>query len=490
MHAGYPPRRGRGAARRARRRARAGRRRVGAADGGARRVAADRSARRRRRRRAGAALEGPQVRVLGGRTASARTSSSRTAWCRGPSSARRSSPSSSCRPAHGLRVANVFHAGDGNLHPLILYDGREAGALERAEALAADILRLCIRLGGSITGEHGVGLEKRAFLPRDVPARGHRVHAAAAPVDRRPRARQSRQDAGCRRPPLMTLTPRSSGRAAGGGGRVGARRRWRIRGGGTKRLAAAPRRRDPRYPRSWPASSTYNPAECVVTALAGTPVRRHRAPRSAAHGQYLPFDPPLARRRRHHRRHGRRRAERPRPLSLRRRPRLRHRRARRRRRGPPRFASRRPGGEERRRVPAAPRAGRQRRPLRRHRRDVLQGVSPARGAAPRCAWRDRPGATRSMRHERLRGRARPGGARPRRGRPTPRGPAWRGRPPALPARLSRIRDAVERPGGTRPRRRRGLRAWHDAARVRAGRRPDAPLVKLRGHARRCCATPR
>jgi glycolate oxidase len=66
---------------------------------------------------------------------------------------------------HGVRVANVFHAGDGNLHPLILYDGRDAGALERAEALAADILRLCIRLGGSITGEHGVGLEKLAFLP-------------------------------------------------------------------------------------------------------------------------------------------------------------------------------------------------------------------------------------------------------------------------------------------------------------------------------------
>jgi glycolate oxidase len=65
---------------------------------------------------------------------------------------------------HGIRVANVFHAGDGNLHPLILFDGREPGALERAERLAADILRLCIRLGGSITGEHGVGLEKRAFL--------------------------------------------------------------------------------------------------------------------------------------------------------------------------------------------------------------------------------------------------------------------------------------------------------------------------------------
>ena len=65
---------------------------------------------------------------------------------------------------HGIRVANVFHAGDGNLHPLILYDGREVGAHDRAEVLAAEIIRLCIGLGGSITGEHGVGLEKRQFL--------------------------------------------------------------------------------------------------------------------------------------------------------------------------------------------------------------------------------------------------------------------------------------------------------------------------------------
>jgi glycolate dehydrogenase FAD-linked subunit len=65
---------------------------------------------------------------------------------------------------HGIRVANVFHAGDGNLHPLILYNGREAGAHDRAEVLAAAIIRLCIRLGGSITGEHGVGLEKLQFL--------------------------------------------------------------------------------------------------------------------------------------------------------------------------------------------------------------------------------------------------------------------------------------------------------------------------------------
>jgi len=64
-----------------------------------------------------------------------------------------------------VRCANVFHAGDGNLHPLILYDGREAGALERAEALAGRILRMCVEMGGSITGEHGVGMEKRDYLP-------------------------------------------------------------------------------------------------------------------------------------------------------------------------------------------------------------------------------------------------------------------------------------------------------------------------------------
>ncbi len=66
---------------------------------------------------------------------------------------------------YGLRVANVFHAGDGNLHPLILYDGQVPGALEKAEALAGEILALCINLGGSITGEHGVGVEKRDYMP-------------------------------------------------------------------------------------------------------------------------------------------------------------------------------------------------------------------------------------------------------------------------------------------------------------------------------------
>ena len=70
---------------------------------------------------------------------------------------------------YGIRVANVFHAGDGNLHPLILFDSTK-GELERAEELAGEILRLCIRMGGSITGEHGVGVEKRAYLPEQYSA--------------------------------------------------------------------------------------------------------------------------------------------------------------------------------------------------------------------------------------------------------------------------------------------------------------------------------
>ena len=65
---------------------------------------------------------------------------------------------------HGLAVANVFHAGDGNLHPLILYDANKTGEIERAEAFGADILRLCVKVGGVLTGEHGVGVEKRDLM--------------------------------------------------------------------------------------------------------------------------------------------------------------------------------------------------------------------------------------------------------------------------------------------------------------------------------------
>ena len=65
---------------------------------------------------------------------------------------------------YGLRVANVFHAGDGNLHPLILYDANTPGELEKAEEFGSDILRLCVEVGGVLTGEHGVGVEKRDLM--------------------------------------------------------------------------------------------------------------------------------------------------------------------------------------------------------------------------------------------------------------------------------------------------------------------------------------
>ncbi|MBG0561208.1 FAD-linked oxidase C-terminal domain-containing protein [Actinoplanes aureus] len=67
---------------------------------------------------------------------------------------------------HGVRVANVFHAGDGNLHPLVLFDARVPGEAERAETVSGAILDLCIEHGGSITGEHGVGVDKARYMPR------------------------------------------------------------------------------------------------------------------------------------------------------------------------------------------------------------------------------------------------------------------------------------------------------------------------------------
>jgi glycolate oxidase len=65
---------------------------------------------------------------------------------------------------YGLRVANVFHAGDGNLHPLVLFDNRVPGQLQKAEELAGEILKMCVDLGGSITGEHGIGVEKLPYM--------------------------------------------------------------------------------------------------------------------------------------------------------------------------------------------------------------------------------------------------------------------------------------------------------------------------------------
>jgi glycolate oxidase len=75
----------------------------------------------------------------------------------------------------GLEVGNVFHAGDGNMHPLILYNANQPGQLETCEAMGAEILKLCVEVGGCLTGEHGVGIEKRdlmgvQYAPADLEA--------------------------------------------------------------------------------------------------------------------------------------------------------------------------------------------------------------------------------------------------------------------------------------------------------------------------------
>ena len=91
-----------------------------------------------------------------------------------------------------MPFANVFHAGDGNLHPLIVFDVMKPGELERAEAFGAEILELCVAVGGVLTGEHGVGVEKRDLMPamfteeRSRPAAAPQMrHRHAAPVQSR-----------------------------------------------------------------------------------------------------------------------------------------------------------------------------------------------------------------------------------------------------------------------------------------------------------------
>ena len=98
-----------------------------------------------------------------------------------------------CRRNTGCGVANVFHAGDGNLHPLILYDANKPGEIERAEAFGADILRACVEVGGVLTGEHGVGVEKRDLMPEMFTRDRSRAAAAAEMRLRRAGPAQSRQ---------------------------------------------------------------------------------------------------------------------------------------------------------------------------------------------------------------------------------------------------------------------------------------------------------
>jgi len=107
---------------------------------------------------------------------------------------------------HGLRVGNVFHAGDGNLHPLVLYDAREDGEAERAERLAAAILEACIDAGGSITGEHGVGVDKACAMP---------LMFGPGDLDAMQRLRRAFDPRGLANPGKVFPTPRLCGEVPG-----------------------------------------------------------------------------------------------------------------------------------------------------------------------------------------------------------------------------------------------------------------------------------
>jgi glycolate oxidase len=105
----------------------------------------------------------------------------------------------------GYRIANVFHAGDGNLHPLILYNNSIPGELEKVEEVGGEILKLCVRVGGSISGEHGIGAEKRCYMPEMF---------TAADLETMQWVREVFNPQGLANPGKIFPTPRTCGEAA------------------------------------------------------------------------------------------------------------------------------------------------------------------------------------------------------------------------------------------------------------------------------------
>ena len=120
--------------------------------------------------------------------------------------ARCSTASTSSSREYGLLVANVFHAGDGNLHPLVCYDGHAEGEAERAEELAGEIVVACVEAGGSITGEHGVGVDKKRYMPKMF---------SEADLDAFQKLRCAFDPAGLANPGKVMPTPRLCGEVPG-----------------------------------------------------------------------------------------------------------------------------------------------------------------------------------------------------------------------------------------------------------------------------------
>ena len=214
---------------------------------------------------------------------------------------------------YALRCVNVFHAGDGNLHPLILFDANDPDELHRCELFGAEILEASIALGGTVTGEHGVGVEKlnsmcvqfsaaeltqmlsvkRAFDPAGIVESGQGDTQPAALRRVRQDAREPRcaevsrtgtllMDA--RTAVLRRLTEQVVAASH-------ARSPLQIRGGGTKAFYGGVPRGDVLEMGELRGITSYEPTELVITALAGTPLAEVEAELSRC-GQCLPFEPP------------------------------------------------------------------------------------------------------------------------------------------------------------------------------------------------------
>ena len=201
--------------------------------------------------------------------------------------------------AYGLRVANVFHAGDGNMHPLILYDVNDPAQQQKAEAAGMDVLRMSVALGGSLTGEHGVGIEKRDLMscqyqrgrPRPAEARARRVRSRRAAQSGQGLSAR-RESARDRRRSRDADAERRSGSLRGG--RRGARARAR-RSTSSAAARAPGFGRPPEGARRLSSARLdgivfHEPAEMVLRAKAGTPLAVVEAALEA-HGQMLPFEP-------------------------------------------------------------------------------------------------------------------------------------------------------------------------------------------------------
>lgn len=216
---------------------------------------------------------------------------------------------------YNVQIANVFHAGDGNLHPLILFDGGESGSLQKAEEVSGRILQMCIRLGGSITGEHGVGVEKREFIPQMFSNTDllvmNRVRKCIDPLElsnrgkvlaveeTAPESRTSESTRHVGSPPgyiastkqiLQPATVEEVQEA------VRQCSKLQIRGGGSKPgLSSAPDDVALVDLKNLTGIIEYKAEEFTITALAGTPIAEVERLLSSR-GQSLPFNPILPRR--------------------------------------------------------------------------------------------------------------------------------------------------------------------------------------------------